>query len=147
MKVNIEELRRFDFTPECKSCPYCKELGLLEYCCGFVIDEIRKKRFQQMKDKVYEYMDFSEDLTVLDPSNVLFQRDDTWSVKLNFKTNLKPNKDLVLKHLTNLISDSMYFKEVDFNRDSLKHTDESVKDVVFQTKIDSFIKDKESVPE
>ena len=47
--VNINDLKRFDFTPECKTCKYRTELGLFEYCCSFVIDEIRKQRFDLMK--------------------------------------------------------------------------------------------------
>ena len=116
---NLKDLRRFDFTPECKTCQYRKELGMLEYCCGFVIDEIRKQRFQQMKDTVYEYMDFSEDLTLVDPTNILFQADDEWSVTVTFKTNLKHDKKLILKQLRAALLDSLYFHNVNFNKDSL----------------------------
>ena len=28
--VNINDLKRFDFTPECKTCKYRTELGLFE---------------------------------------------------------------------------------------------------------------------
>ncbi len=116
---NLKDLRRFDFTPECKTCQYRKELGMLEYCCGFVIDEIRKQRFQQMKDTVYEYMDFSEDLTLVDPTNILFQADDEWSVTVTFKTNLKHDKKLILKQLRAALLDSLYFHNVNFKKDSL----------------------------
>ena len=73
VKKNMSELIRFDYTPECKTCQFRKELGLLEYCCGFVIDLIRKKRFEEMKEKVYDYIDFNEELGILDYSNLLFK--------------------------------------------------------------------------
>lgn len=124
MKENmkhVNDLRRFDFTPECKTCQYRKELGLLEYCCGFVFDEIRRQRFQQLKDTVYEYMDFSDELTVIDPDNILFQSDDEWSVTLTFKTNLKHDKKLILKQIREALLESIYFNNINFGKDSLYH--------------------------
>ena len=135
---NLVDLRRFDFTPECKSCKYRKELGLLEYCCGFVIDEIRRQRFEQMKDMVYNYADFSEDLSLINPSNMLFQKDTEWSVTLTFQTNLKEDRKLILKQLRRAILESMYFNHVNFAKDALIRKDFNTEPLQIQSILDTF---------
>lgn len=135
---NLNDLRRFDFTPECKTCKYRKELGLLEYCCGFVIDEIRRQRFEQMKDIVYNYADFSEDLSNIDMDNVLFQKDTEWSVTVTFQTNLKENKKLILSKLREAIMESMYFNHVNFVKDTLLRKDFNQEPLHIQAVLDNF---------
>ena len=135
---NLSDLRRFDFTPECKTCKYRKELGLLEYCCGFVIDEIRRQRFEQMKDMVYNYADFSEDLSLINPDNMLFQKDTEWSVTLTFQTNLKEDKKLILKQLRRAILESMYFNHVNFAKDTLIRKDFNTEPLQIQAILDTF---------
>lgn len=135
---NLADLRRFDFTHECKTCKYRKELGLLEYCCGFVIDEIRRQRFEQMKDIVYNYADFSEDLSLINPSNMLFQKDTEWSVTLTFQTNLKEDKKLILKQLRRAILESMYFNHVNFAKDTLISKDFNTEPLQIQAILDTF---------
>lgn len=135
---NLNDLRRFDFTPECKTCKYRKELGLLEYCCGFVIDEIRRQRFEQMKDIVYNYADFSEDLNNIDMDNILFQKDTEWNVTVTFQTNLKENKKLILSKLREAIMESMYFNHVNFVKDTLLRKDFNQEPLPIQAVLDNF---------
>lgn len=136
---NLNNLRRFDFTPECKTCKYRKELGLLEYCCGFVIDEIRRQRFEQMKDIVYNYADFSEDLSNIDMDNILFQKDTEWNVTVTFQTNLKEDKKLILSKLREAIMESMYFNHVNFVKDTLLRKDFNQEPLPIQAVLDNFI--------
>lgn len=137
---NIDNLRRFDFTPECKTCQYRKELGLLEYCCGFVIDEIRRQRFEQMKNMVYNYADFSENLNLMNPENILFTKDTEWNVTITFQTNLKEDKKLILHKLKEAVMDSMYFNHVDFAKDSLIRKDFNQEPLQIQAILDKFDK-------
>lgn len=135
---NLADLRRFDFTPECKTCQYRKELGLLEYCCGFVIDEIRRQRFEKMKTIVYNYADFSDDLSLVNPSNMLFQKDTEWSVTLTFQTNLKEEKKLILRKLREAVLESMYFNHVNFAKDTLIRKDFNSEPLQIQAVLDNF---------
>ena len=135
---HINKLKRFDFTPECKTCQYRKELGLLEYCCGFVIDEIRRQRFEQMKEKVYNYIDFSEDLTLINPDNLLFTKDTEWSVTITFQTNLKEDKKLILSKIREALMDSMYFNHINFGKDTLIRKDYNQDPVPIQSVLDKY---------
>ena len=137
---NFNDLRRFDFTPECKTCQYRKELGLLEYCCGFVIDEIRRQRFEQMKDMVYNYADFTEDLSLINLDNLLFQKDTEYSVTLTFQTNLKEDKKLILRKLREAVLESMYFNHVNFAKDTLIRKDFNQEPLQIQAVLDNFNK-------
>lgn len=138
--VNINDLKRFDFTPECKTCKYRTELGLFEYCCSFVIDEIRKQRFDLMKKEVFNYANFGEHLEHLDPSNILFQKDDEWTVQLTFQTNLMEDK--VLHELEKAIEKSMFFNHVNVTKDTLKK-EFNTEPFLVQTKIDEFMENGE----
>lgn len=135
---HINKLKRFDFTPECKTCQYRKELGLLEYCCGFVIDEIRRQRFEQMKEKVYNYIDFSEDLTLINPDNLLFTKDTEWSVTITFQTNLKEDKKLILSKIREALMDSTYFNHINFGKDTLIRKDYNQDPVPIQSVLDKY---------
>lgn len=135
---HLSDLRRFDFTTECKTCPYRRELGLLEYCCSFVIDEIRRQRFEQMKEMVHNYADFSEDLTLINPDNMLFQKDTEWSVTITFQTNLKEEKKLILQKLREAIINSMYFNHVNFAKDTLIRKDFNQEPLQIQAVLDNF---------
>ena len=139
MMINhMSDLRRFDFTPECKTCQYRKELGMLEYCCGFVIDEIRRQRFEQMKDMVYNYADFTEDLTLMNPDNILFTKDTEWSVTITFQTNLKEEKKLILRKLREAVMTSMYFNHVNFGKDTLIRKDFNQEPLQIQSVLDKY---------
>jgi len=139
MQRNLNELKRFDFTTECKSCPYSRDLGLLEYCCGFVIDLIRKERFEKMKDKVYDYVYNEEDLNILDSSNVLFQNDTEFSVTLTFQTNLREDKHLILKELRQAVMDSMYFNHVNFEKDTFTKKEYNKEPLILQSTMDKYL--------
>lgn len=134
----MSDLKRFDFTPECKTCQYRKELGMLEYCCGFVIDEIRRQRFEQMKDMVYNYVDFTEDLTLMNPDNILFTKDTEWSVTITFQTNLKEEKKLILRKLREAVMNSMYFNHVNFGKDTLIRNDFNQEPLQIQSVLDKY---------
>ena len=133
--VNINDLKRFDFTPECKTCKYRTELGLFEYCCSFVIDEIRKQRFDLMKKEVFNYANFGEHLEHLDPGNILFQKGDEWTVQLTFQTNLMEDKKVVLRELKKAIEKSMFFNHVNFDKDTLLKKEFNAEPFLVQTKI------------
>ncbi|WP_405285896.1 hypothetical protein [Methanobrevibacter sp.] len=135
---HMNNLRRFDFTPECKTCQYRKELGLLEYCCGFVIEEIRRQRFEQMKNMVYNYANFSEELTLIDPTNILFENDTEWSVTLTFKTNLKEDKNLILSKIREALMENMYFNHIHFDKDTLIRKDYNQEPVPIQSILDTY---------
>lgn len=139
MQRNLNDLKRFDFTPECKTCQFKKDLGLLEYCCSFVMDMIRKERFDKMKDKVYDYMHNDDDLNVIDTGNVLFQNDTEFSVTLTFQTNLREDKKLILKQLREAVMDSMYFNHVNFKKDTLTKKEYSKEAFILQSTIDKYM--------
>ncbi|WP_405316188.1 hypothetical protein [Methanobrevibacter sp.] len=137
-KKHIDELVRFEFTDNCKDCKFRKELGFLEYSCGFVIDFIRRERFEQMKNNVYDYMKFSDDLSLIDPDNIFFNDDGEWGVMLTFKTNLKPDKKLILRQLRAAILDSIYFNNVNFGKDSLYYKEFNKEPDYLQSTIEEF---------
>lgn len=126
MIKHINNLKRFDFTPNCKTCPYCKNLGTLEYCCSFVIDIMQQDRFHELKKHIIEYVLFDEELVKVEPSNVFFDDDSEWGVTLTFKTNLREEKRLILQELRKALMKSPYFTNIHFSKDSLykqKHED------------------------
>ena len=139
VKKNMSELIRFDYTPECKTCQFRKELGLLEYCCGFVIDLIRKKRFEEMKEKVYDYIDFNEELGILDYSNLLFTNDDEYTVTVTFQNILREDKKLILRKVREALMDSFYFNHVNFEKNSLTRKEFNQEPVIIQSKIDEYL--------
>ena len=135
MKTKLEDLKRYDFTSECKTCKYSRDLGLLEYCCGFVIDEIRRQKFEDMKKTVYEYMDFDDDLSLINPHNILFTEEDDWKVTLNFKTNLKHDRETIINELVKCLNNNLFFTNV--KAESLEY--QPISSIVSQTRIDSYI--------
>lgn len=140
MQKNVNDLKRFDFTNECKNCEFRKDLGLLEYCCGFVVDLIHNERLNKMKKAVYDYIDKGDDLSILDESNVLFQNDTEFSVTLTFQTNLNEDKKLILNQLRQAVMDSSYFNHVNFVKDSLTKKEYNKPSFVMQSTIDEYLK-------
>lgn len=139
MQRNLNDLKRFDFTEECRTCQFRRDLGLLEYCCGFFMDMLHKERFSKMKDKVYDYIHNEENLNILDTSNVLFQNDTEFSVTLTFQTNLREDKKLILQQLRQAVMDSMYFNHVNFKKDTLTKKEHDNEPLILQSTIDSYI--------
>ena len=141
MQRNFSELKRFDFTSECKTCQFRKELGLLEYCCGFFIDMVRKERFDKMKETVYDYIHNEEDLNIIDTNNALFQKDTEFSVVLSFQTNLREDRKLILKHLREAVMDSIYFNHVNFKKDSLIKMEFNQEPFIIQSTIAEYLQE------
>lgn len=139
MLKNINDLRRFDFTSECKTCPYSRELGVLEYCCSFVLELIQKQRFEKMKQEVYNYLNHDEDLSLIDPDNMFFENDTEFSVVLTFQTNLKHDNKTILRELRDAIMDNVYFNHVNFKKDSLVKMEYNQEPFIIQSTIDSYL--------
>ena len=110
----------------------------MEYGCGFIIDFIRNERFERMKSNVYDYLDFNDMLSLIDPDNILFQDDGEWSVMLTFKTNLKHDKKLILRELRAALLDSIFFNNVNFGKDTLSYKKFNESPDYFQSTIEEF---------
>lgn len=119
MIKNIKDLKRFDFTSDCKTCVYRKDLGVLEYCCGFVYDMLQEKRLMDLKKHILEYILVDDSLDNVNPVNVIFQDETKYGVTLTFKTNLIEEKQVILNEIHKALSKSPYFSSVGFDVDSL----------------------------
>lgn len=103
------ELVRFDYTDECRSCKFRKDLGLLEYCCSFVYDLIYEKKLLQLKRNVVDYILDESLLEKMDYSKVLFN-EDTFTLTVKLKTNLKDS--YIKSELERILNESIYFTGV-----------------------------------
>ena len=119
MLKNIDDLNRFDFTSECKTCQYRKELGVMEYCCQFVYDLLISDRMKTLREQVESYTDFDDELNKMDKDNVFFSDDVEYSVTVTFKTNLRKDKKLILSEIRKSLLDSQYFNSVNLVKDTL----------------------------
>ncbi len=110
MIKNINNLVRYDFTSECRTCKYRKSLGVLEYCCSFVYDLIHKQKRLGLQKHILEYVLMEDGMEKINHENLLFSDDKEWTVTLKFKTNL--HSHLILSEIEDLLVKSSYFKEV-----------------------------------
>lgn len=134
---NIDNLKRFDFTSNCRNCKFKKDLGFLEYCCSFVYDMIQEQRLSEVKKNILDYVFLDNQLDNVNPVNVFFNEDDEWSVTLHFKTNLIKEERIILSELSKVLNKSPYFDKVYLNNlqeDTRLKTnstlDEYIKDMV-----------------
>ena len=141
MIININDLRRFDFTGHCKECQYLHRFNDYEYCCSFVIDYFKKDSFQRLKEEVEAYIEEGNfDLSLINPENICFFNDDEFGVQLLFQTNLKIDKWIILKELRKAILKSPYFANVNFIQGSLYHKEFNQLPIVLP---DNRVKNKE----
>ena len=111
MIKHMDSLVRFDFTSDCKTCNYRKELGFMEYCCSFVYDILEKEKLLTMKREILDYVLF-DDLSKINPQNIFFSsEDDVWSATIYFKTNLIPNEQVIRSEINDTMNKSRYFKD------------------------------------
>ena len=125
MIKNIDNLKRFDFTSECKTCKFKKELGVLEYCCSFVYEIIQEQQLHELKKNILEYVFLDDLFEQIKTENILFSEDDEWSVNLKFKTNLFEEKDIISNELCKALMKSPYFNSIRLN--DLKKTNHKYK--------------------
>ena len=109
MIKHYNELKRFQYTDECETCRYRKDLGLLEYCCSFVYDLIYEERLRQLKKEIINYIVDESLLEKVDSDKVLFNGD-VLNLNVKLKTNLKD--EYVKSELERLLNESIYFKGV-----------------------------------
>ena len=122
MIKNVNELRRFDFTSKCKTCPFVKKYNDYEYCCSFVLNYFKGQSLQNVKEEVTAYVNGEDfDLGIINPNNICFTNDDEFGVTVLFQTNLNIEKWIILNELRKAILKSPYFTNVNFIRDSLYH--------------------------
>lgn len=122
MIKHINELRRFDFTGNCKQCQFVKKYNELEYCCSFVLNYFKGRSLQNVKEDVQAYVDGEDfDLSIINPDNICFTNDDEFGVRLLFQTNLNIEKWVILRELRKAILKSPYFANVNFIYGSLYH--------------------------
>lgn len=140
MIKNINALKRFDFTPNCRTCEFRKDLGELEYCCSFVFEQMQQERLLELKKHIIEYVLFDDDLIKIEPSNVCFNEEDEWSVTLNFRTNLREDKTLIVNEIIKAISKSPYFRKISFVEDSLIKADHNGNPQIIESVLDDYIK-------
>lgn len=116
MIKNIDNLKRFDFTENCRYCEFKKDLGVLEYCCSFVYDIIQEQRLNEVKKSILDYVFFDNQLENIKTENTFFNEDTEWSITINFKTNLIEDERVILSELRKQLQKSPYFSKIHLNR-------------------------------
>ena len=143
MIKNITDLQKYDFTQECRNCKYRKDIGLMEYCCSFVIELLEQERLNNLKRNIVGYI-LEDNLSKIDNTNILFDKDTDWTVSLIFKTNLREEKSLILRELRRALLDSPFFTGVNFIQGSLYKHEYGKEAVIVESTLDKYLKKTEN---